>query len=41
MVTTGQPEADVCLVATMALGAGLKNLQLAGLMLVAGQCLCM
>lgn len=39
MVTTGQPEAEVCPAVTMTLGAGLKNLQHAELVLVAGQSL--
>lgn len=42
MVPTGQPEVDVCPAFGMALWAGLqKKKKKVGLVLVAGQCLCM
>lgn len=43
MVPTGQPEVDVCPAVGMALWAGSqkKKKKKVGLVLVAGQCLCM
>lgn len=41
MVPTGQPEVDVCPAVGMALWAGSHTKKKVGLVLVAGQCLCM